>query len=85
MRRLWIASVLVAGSVLIGTHAVSAGQTHPKSSVVYHVRSGDTLWMIASELAPEKDPREVVDLLMKANHLIEPTIVPGQTLRFTAP
>lgn len=41
--------------------------------------------MIASELAPEKDPREVVDLLMKANHLIAPTIVPGQTLRFTAP
>ena len=85
MKRLWIASALVASSILIGTHTVSAGQAHPKPAVVYHVQRGDTLWTIASSLAPAKDPREIVDLLIKANHLGSPTIVPGQTLRFTAP
>jgi len=85
MRRLWIASAMVAGSVLIGSHAVSAGQAHPKPAVVYHVRAGDTLWTIASKLAPAKDPREIVDALMKANHLGSPTIIPGQTLHYLAP
>ena len=85
MRRLWIASALVAGSILIGSHAVSAGQARPKPAVVYHVQRGDTLWTIASSLAPASDPREGVDLLMKENHLASPAIVPGQTLRFTAP
>jgi len=85
MRRLWIASAMVAGSVLIGSHAVSAGQAHPKAAVVYHVQAGDTLWTIASRLAPAKDPREIIDLLMKANHLGSPTIIPGQSLRFVAP
>lgn len=85
MRRLWIASVMVAGSLLIGAHAVSAGQTHPRPAVIVHVHAGDTLWSIASTLDPAKDPREIVDALMKANGLASPTIVPGQTLRFVGP
>ena len=85
MRRLWIASAMVAGSLLIGSHAVSAGQAHPKPAVVYQVRAGDTLWTIASKLVPAKDPREIIDVIMKANHLGSPTIIPGQTLRFVAP
>jgi LysM repeat protein len=85
MRRLWIASAMVAGSILIGSRAVSAGQTHPKPAVTYHVHAGDTLWTIASKLQPAKDPREIVDALIKANHLGSPTIQPGQTLRFFAP
>ena len=70
---------------LIGSHAVSAGQAHPRAAVVYRVQAGDTLWTIASRLEPSKDPREVIDLLMRTNHLGTPTIVPGQTLRFVAP
>ena len=85
MRRLLIGGAIVVGSLLIGDRAVSAGQAHPKPAVVYQVRAGDTLWTIASKLAPTKDPREIIDTLMKANHLGSPTIVPGQTLRFVAP
>ena len=83
MRRLWIASVMVAGSVLIGSHAVSAGQAHPRPPVVYHVQAGDTLWTIASKLRPSTDRREVVYDLIKANHLASPTIVPGQILHLS--
>ena len=85
MRSLWMASALAASSIVIGTHAVSAGQTHPRPAVVYRVQPGDTLWSIASKLVPTKDPREIVDGLLKANHLASPTIVPGQSLRFPAP
>jgi len=85
MRRLWIAGALVTGTLLIGSHAVSAGQAHPKAAVVYQVQAGDTLWTIASKLAPAKDPREIIDSIMKSNHLGSPTIIPGQTIRFVAP
>ena len=80
MRRLWIASAMVVGSLFAGAHAVSAGQTHARPPAVYHVQPGDTLWSIAGKLAPAKDPREVVDDLMRQNHLGSPTIVAGQTL-----
>ena len=85
MRRLWIAGLLITASFVAGTHAVSAGQTHAKPVIVYRVEAGDTLWTIAEKLAPQKDPREVVDGLMKSSHLGSPTIIPGQTLLYLAP
>ena len=33
----------------------------------YVVRPGDTLWTIAAEIAPDDDPRAVVDALREAN------------------
>ena len=33
----------------------------------YVVQPGDTLWSIASEIAPDRDPRAVVDALREAN------------------
>jgi len=80
MRKLWIAGIMVATSLFVGEHAVSAGQSHAAPSVSYQVKSGDTLWTIASTLEPGKDRREVVYDLIQANHLGSPTIVPGQTL-----
>ena len=85
MRRLWIAGAAAAVSVVIGSHAVSAGQSHQRAPVVYHVKAGDTLWTIGGRLGTGKDPREAVYDLMKANHLSSPTIVPGQSLRLTTP
>jgi len=71
---------------LIGNAIKFRSEAAPEVRVgVDQVRAGDTLWTIASKLAPTKDPREIIDTLMKANHLGSPTIVPGQTLRFTAP
>jgi nucleoid-associated protein YgaU len=48
------------------------------SSVV--VRSGDTLWSIAVDLAPEEDPRAVVHALVEVNGLDGVGLVPGQVL-----
>jgi len=83
MKRLWIAA-MVAGMLFMGSHAVSAGQSHPAPVVKYEVRAGDTLWSAAGALAPGKDRRDTVLALMKFNHLTSPQIYPGQTLRFPA-
>jgi len=83
MRRLWLASLMVAGVIFIGAHTVSAGQSHAAPSMSYTVARGDTLWTIAEKLEPGKDRREVVYDLIQANHLGSPTIVPGQILHLT--
>jgi LysM repeat protein len=44
------------------------------------VRSGETLWQIAQEAAPDQDPRDVVTALMTANHLDSATLQPGTRL-----
>jgi LysM repeat protein len=48
------------------------------------VREGDTLWSIARRLAPEGDPRPIVDELATANRIDAGSIVPGQALVVSA-
>lgn len=66
----------VVGPVLDGADPALelAGQT----SVVVH--SGDTLWSIAESVAPDTDPRAVVDALRELNGLADLGLVPGQVL-----
>jgi LysM repeat protein len=44
------------------------------------VQPGDTLWSIASRLAPTRDPRAEVLDLQKINHLSGVDVFPGQVL-----
>ena len=64
--------VLLAGAI----SARLAGGGNPSSAVgapsriasqEWVVQPGDTLWSIAAELAPDADPRAVVDRLVEAN------------------
>lgn len=48
------------------------------------VQPGDTLWEIARGLAPDDDPREIVQRLLDLNGLTSPIIVPGQELAVPA-
>jgi LysM repeat protein len=45
------------------------------------VRAGDTLWSIATRLAPQRDPRAEVADLQRINSLRGGALVPGQVLR----
>ncbi|HZE49157.1 MAG TPA: LysM peptidoglycan-binding domain-containing protein [Jatrophihabitantaceae bacterium] len=77
-----LAAVLAAG-VLWLAHS-SAGSARPATgtdAAVVTVGSGDTLWSIASRIAPQRDPRTVVAALEQINHLTNPVLQPGQVLR----
>jgi Tfp pilus assembly protein FimV len=46
---------------------VEAPHLSPAVGETYVVKRGDTLWSIASAIAPDSDPRPVVDALRAAN------------------
>ena len=58
----------------------SASAAGAGAGVGVTVRPGDTLWSIATRVAPSKDPRAEVDLLRRVNHLAGVALVPGQVL-----
>ena len=65
-----------------GARALGAGeQADVPSSRTYIVREGDTLWGIASSVAPGRDPREVI-LEIEGLDGNRPggSVVPGQVL-----
>lgn len=56
-----------------------AGQTQRPATVT--VQDGDTLWSIASRVAPSRDPRAEVAELQQRNHLDGVELTAGQILR----
>jgi LysM repeat protein len=68
------ASIATAGRALLGA-ATSIEPSSPQPvdappsspGETYVVRPGDTLWSIAAAIAPDSDPRPVVDALRDAN------------------
>jgi LysM repeat protein len=48
------------------------------------VSAGDTLWSIAQEVAPNGDPRDVVDSIARLNALDSVSLQAGQTLAIPA-
>ena len=78
-----VATAVTSGLGFLAGHATAgASRPTPHPARVYVVRSGDTLWGIATRAAgPGADPRPVVDLLISANHLARPDVAPGTVLR----
>ena len=56
-------------------------ETGGDGSVSVVVRSYDTLWSIATQLAPGEDPRPIVDALSEARH--GAPLIPGETIRWS--
>ena len=84
---------LVLGALLAGPVAVAlaisafsgspaqAGSTASTASFEYiTVASGETLWDLAGWIAPEADPRDVVNALTELNQLGSTAVQPGQRL-----
>jgi Tfp pilus assembly protein FimV len=73
-------------AVLAGGLLALAGLSAPSGAAAHHlpatmtVRPGDTLWSIASRVAPGVDPRAEVATLQRANHLAGAVLTPGQVL-----
>jgi nucleoid-associated protein YgaU len=76
-------AVLVLGMALVWLARLSAPQpaaTGPAPQQVT-VAPGDTLWSIATQVAPDVDPRAEVAALQQRNGLTDVNLVPGQVLR----
>jgi hypothetical protein len=86
-RRGVVALALLVGLVgltLVWLARLSAPASSGPATVapqVVSVAPGDTLWSIASRVAPGVDPRDEVARLQRVNHLDGVDLVPGQQLR----
>jgi predicted acyl esterase len=65
-----------AGAALGGT-SLATPERHPQV-ITYVVQPGDTLWSIAGEIAPNEDPRGVVDALRDSRD--SDVLFPGETI-----
>jgi LysM repeat protein len=78
-------AVALVGGLLLLTAHLSAGSPAPRPVVApgaaVTVQPGDTLWSIAGQVAPGRDPRRVVEQLRRSNHLHTVVLTPGQTLK----
>jgi LysM repeat protein len=84
VRRRRTVTVLAVLACLLVTGPVSrafAPQREPREPRrVYVVRTGDTVWSIATRFAAGADPRPLVDAIGLRNHVDPGAIVPGQAL-----
>ena len=72
----------LSGLILIGLLAISTRLAYGDAPIGQGrvvVQPGETVWSIASRLAPG-DPRAEVDAILRINHMTTPLIRPGQSL-----
>ena len=74
-----IALPVLAASLLLATPGAQAGAEAGEAEV-YSVLSGESMWDIAEQLAPNTDPRIVIDQLVRTNNLDSTAVHPGQQL-----
>ncbi|HEY7043570.1 MAG TPA: LysM domain-containing protein [Nocardioidaceae bacterium] len=66
-----VLAVTFAVFTFVGGPAVSTGDTHHAAQHTVVVASGETLWDIASRIAPAKDPRSVIADIVDLNNLAD--------------
>ena len=90
-RRGWIALVaaplaflaamlLIAGAFFTSQAQAAGTEGAVTDTVRVSVASGETLWALAAEYAPERDPRAVVEEIVELNALASSTVQAGQAL-----
>ena len=81
-----LAIVLVVTLFLLVAPGLARGDgpDRPAQRITYVVEPGDTLWSIASRVAPGRDPRPVVDGLIQTNDL-RAGLQAGQELSIPVP
>jgi Tfp pilus assembly protein FimV len=77
------AAVLLLGGLVVWLAALSAPTPAavPKAPRFVTVGVGDTLWSIATRVAPNTDPVAEVAALQRVNHLPGVELTPGESLR----
>lgn len=80
-----VVAVLAVGVLSGGAALASRDQSLPQGTFEeVTVHSGQSLWAIAEEVAPNADPRDVVDAIVRLNALDSAMVSPGQHLAIPA-
>jgi hypothetical protein len=81
---LGVAALILLGAFL--TSQAKAGESTPatSSTVEVSVASGETLWDLAVQYAPERDPRDVVAEIVELNDLHTSLVRAGQSIAVPA-
>lgn len=77
-----VATLAVVG--VLGLLGQAASARIPAETVVVRVGAGETLWDVAQRVAPESDPRAVVERIRQLNRTPGSAVQPGQQLRVPA-
>jgi LysM domain-containing protein len=78
---LFVMTLLVLAGFTLGHGSSQAADSHPRqTSHTLIVQPGESLWSVASRIAPHSDPRAVVADIESLNHLSGPAVEPGQQL-----
>ncbi|PPG87712.1 hypothetical protein C5C00_11860 [Rathayibacter rathayi] len=78
---------VVAGAFAFGLNGGGAVASSDQAAVEFQyvtVHAGESLWSLAEELAPQSDPRDVVDDILSLNQLSSAGVEPGQRLAIPA-
>jgi len=80
------AVIAIALAVLGGGAALASGDGGAPAGTFTEVTvmSGESLWSIAQDVAPDADPRDVVDAISRLNMLDSSTVSAGQRLAIPA-
>jgi hypothetical protein len=76
--------IVVGALVLNGGGAVASDTTGSADFQHVTVDGGETLWQVASEIAPSSDPRDVIADLVSLNNLPSAEVSAGQSLAVPA-
>jgi LysM repeat protein len=75
-----VAALVVGGGAAFAARDAGA----PVHFRTVTVEPGQSLWSVAEEVAPQADPRDVVDSIVRLNALDSVTVDPGQELAIPA-
>lgn len=76
-------ALLSGGAALASLDTGSSSESGQTFSTIT-VAAGDTLWSIAQEVAPQADPRDVVDAFVRLNAIEGATVMAGERLAIPA-
>jgi LysM repeat protein len=80
-----VSTPLVIAALAFGLNAGAATGTSSSTPLTkITVVGGETLWGVASQIAPKADPRDVIAAIENVNQLTSATIQPGQQLSIPA-
>ncbi|GAB3617960.1 hypothetical protein GCM10027416_25170 [Okibacterium endophyticum] len=78
---------VIAVAAYLGLNADGAVATSTASSASFEyvtIEAGQSLWQVAVRIAPQADPRDVINEILDLNRLSSSNVVPGQQIAIPA-